>query len=141
MRRTLTTALAGALVALVIVGGFVALDRTTLHFYTDSTDSADSTEIEGPEPTMAPKFTESQAIAAVKGQLPYPLIARMEDAHCNGEYVGNATWSVVCRLFVDIRSVDSLQFLLNETTMAFSAGDDDTADLLAIFAAPLRTTD
>ncbi len=33
MRRTLVAALAGALVALVIVGGFMALDRTVLHWY------------------------------------------------------------------------------------------------------------
>lgn len=35
MGRTLTTALAGALVALAIVGSFLALDRTVLHVYTD----------------------------------------------------------------------------------------------------------
>ena len=34
-RSTVVAALAGALVALVAVGGFLALDRTTLHWYVE----------------------------------------------------------------------------------------------------------
>jgi hypothetical protein len=41
--------LAGALLALVVVGGFMALDRTTLHWYAEKADRV----------TVAPTQTES----------------------------------------------------------------------------------
>jgi hypothetical protein len=62
--RTMVTALAGALLALAIVGGFMALDRTVLHWYAQGDQPV---QIVGPAPTTElpkPSNTADAAAAA-----------------------------------------------------------------------------
>lgn len=63
-------ALMGALVALAVVGGFLALDRTTLHWYAEKpVPTAVPTRIPPPTPS-GPTHTASEIMQAVYVQRP-----------------------------------------------------------------------
>ena len=86
-RRTVATALAGALLALVVVGSFLALDRTVLHWY-----ASEGEEVQ--RDTLAEtKFSEPEVVSIVQEHV---------SIRCSGEarlagravYQGEGLWLV-----------------------------------------------
>lgn len=68
---TVMTALAGAFAALVIVGVFVALDQTTLHWYATTSPGKVPTPVRTPAPTQEPEpaFSESEVLSLTRTQI------------------------------------------------------------------------
>lgn len=70
-RWTVITALAGAFAALVIVGVFMALDQTTLHWYATTSQATVPTPVPTPAPTQEsePAFSESEVLSLTRTQI------------------------------------------------------------------------
>ena len=111
-KATAMTALAGALIALVVVGGFLALDRTVLHFYTSSDDApptppptqTKSKPIVSPTEEAGPAFSVRDVLALAQSDLaerPFPGGTRF--VLClDAEYrSGNHLWIVGCGYYVE----------------------------------------
>jgi hypothetical protein len=83
-RTAIVAVIAGVLVVLVVVGGFMALDRTTLHWYAGG-DAASYTKLE----------VENLAESALARQ-PFP--AGLDAVACPkaSYHGGNRTWVVSC---------------------------------------------
>ena len=95
-RATVVTALAGALVALAVVGGFLALDRTVLHWYVD----ASSTSIARITRTEAEAYAIDY-MYTVSWQESNPLIVKgWVDSgwfpFCDAEAASHTAWLAQC---------------------------------------------
>lgn len=96
MTAMMRASVAGAFVALAIVGGFLALDKTTVHWYAESNEEEASAGL----PTTA-SFTAAQVEALTEnaiadGSFKVPQTTRF--AKCvQAEYLsGNDKWIVAC---------------------------------------------
>ena len=125
-RATVVTALAGALLALAIVGGFMALDRTVLHWYAAAsqelpptpTPTATGTPTPAPTPTATgtptptptptpvhPNFSEFDVLQLVQSDLagrPFPGETRFVICLTANYRSGNKTWIVRCGFYTSL---------------------------------------
>lgn len=122
-RATAVTALAGALIALVIVGGFLALDGTVLHWYVESDEP-----IPTPVPTRlaGPVFLASDVLNLTRAQVEeadvFPSDTRWVSCVRATYWSGNGVWVVECEFRVN-RTDDP------EVTRSYTF-DDRTGNLL-----------
>jgi hypothetical protein len=94
-RRTMVPALAGVLLTLIIVGGFLAVDRTVLHWYSGGGESNGST----PQATATPVYSSRDVLALALTQFSHtPVPQGVHSIHCyDAHYVSeNQTWVVRC---------------------------------------------
>ena len=111
---TVVTALAGALVALAVVGGFMALDRTVLHWYAAAseevrpTPTPTATGTPTPAPTPTPvhaNFSEFDVLELVQSDLagrPFPGETRFVICLTANYRSGNKTWIVRCGYYTSL---------------------------------------
>ena len=95
-RAPVLAAVAGVLVALAIVGGFMAIDRTVVHWYMESGQTAPTP---GPTRLAGPAFTQRDVVRLVQ-----QYVARVYYEHsprCEADFRrGNRMWVVTCYLYV-----------------------------------------
>ena len=93
MKSTLLAGLVGGLIVAVLVGGFLALDKSTLHWYEGSGTAHAST----------PSFTATDADnltenAIASGSLPIPSKTHFAKCVKASYRDGNRKWIVTCEL-------------------------------------------
>ncbi len=99
-KRTVLTALIGAQVALAVVGGFMALDKTTFHWYAESSGDSERDPVRSSPTTEArPAFTRADVMSLAKEQIarrPFP--AGTNWMWCTGASYrsGNRMWVLTC---------------------------------------------
>lgn len=101
MKRTVLAAIAGGVVVLAIVGGFMALDRTVLHVYTSS-DNAPPTPRPSPEADAAFNSLDvlRLALPQVTG-LFFPEETEWVNCVTASYRSGNRKWVVTCEYRVN----------------------------------------
>jgi len=108
MKASVQAGIAGALVALVIVGAFVALDKSTLHWYADSGDDDNA-------PSVATAvFTDKEVEALTEFAIEdggFQLPQNTHFAKCvNAEFrPGNDKWLVTCEFRTNTSDAQPLQ--------------------------------
>ena len=96
-RASILTALAGALIAVVAIGGFLALDSMVLHIYSEGPEDPTPT----PRPTREPSanFTESDVIRLTQqavSQSTFPTGTNSLGCVSASFRSGNKMWVVTC---------------------------------------------
>jgi hypothetical protein len=98
-RRTITPTLLGAFLALSIIGGFLALDRTALHWYASEDEHTVLATLATPQPV----YSTRDVLALTLTQFSHsPVPSSMHSLHCyDAHFVSqNQTWVVRCGYWV-----------------------------------------
>ena len=103
-KGTVAAALAAVLVALAVVSGFLALDKTVLHLYypEDSEPTPTKTPRPAPTATIVPQLTASEAVQLAENWLyGNPFTDQTEDilyAECHDVELNTTTskWVLTC---------------------------------------------